>query len=103
LLPTVTLPKLRLAGLGDRAPVESPVPDSETLSDGFEAFDVTVTVPLALPAAVGLNVTLKVVFAPAASVIGVVTVPKLKLVPLIVTWEIVTVDPPVFVIFVDRD
>ena len=85
MLPTVTLPKLRLAGLGESAPAESPVPDRATLRVGFDAFDVTMTVPLALPDAVGVNVTLKVVFAPAASVIGVETGLKLKPVPLIVT------------------
>lgn len=71
-------------------------------SVGFDPFDVTVTVPLSLPAAVGVNVTLKVVDAPAAKVIGVVTGLKLKPVPLIATFEIVTDEPPVFVIFVDR-
>lgn len=51
----------------------------------MEAFDVTVTLPLAAPAAVGLNATVKVVFAPAANVMGVVPALKLKPVPLMVT------------------
>jgi len=85
LLPTVTLPKLRLDGLGDRAPAEIPVPDSGMVSDGFEPFDVTVTVPVALPAAVGVKVTLNVVLAPAVSVTGVVMPLKLNPVPLIAT------------------
>ena len=102
LLPTVTLPKLKLDGFGDRSPGEIAVPDSETPSVGFDPFEVIVTVPLALPAAVGVNVTLNVVYAPAAKVIGVVTGLKLKPVPLMATFEIVTDDPPLFVIFVDK-
>src|SRR5579871_4392735 len=97
------LPKLRLDGLGDKAPAETPVPDSGMVSDGFEPFEVTVTVPLALPAAVGVNVTLNVALAPAANVTGVVIPLKLKPDPLIATWEIVTLEPPVLVSFSERD
>ena len=103
MLPTVMLPKLRLDGLGDKAPAETPVPDSGMVSDGLEPFEVTVTVPLALPVTVGVNVTLNVVLAPAASVTGVVMPLKLNPVPMIATWEIVTLEPPVFVTFSDRD
>jgi len=85
LLPTVTLPKLRLDGLGDKAPAKTPVPDNGMVSDGLDPLDVTVTVPLALPAAVGVNVTLNVALAPAASVTGVVMPLKLKPDPLIAT------------------
>lgn len=95
--------KLRLDGFGDRSPAEIPVPDNGMLSDEFEAFDVTVIVPLVLPAALGANVALIVVFAPAANVIGVVTGLKVKPVPLMLTCEIVTDDPPVFVIFVESN
>ena len=77
------LPKVRLDGLGDKSPAESPVPDRGMVRDGFEPFDVTVTVPLALPAAVGVKVTLNVVLAPAASVTGVVMPLKLNPDPLI--------------------
>lgn len=102
MLPTVTLPKLRLEGLGDRSPAESPVPDSAIVREGFEAFDVIVTLPLAAPAAAGANFTLKVVFVPAANVTGVVMPLTLNPVPLTVTCEIVTDEPPVLVIFSDR-
>jgi len=61
LLPTVTVPKLRLAGLGARSAGVTPVPDKPTVKEGFEAFDVMVTLPLADPAACGANTTLKVV------------------------------------------
>lgn len=69
----------------------------------MDAVEVIVTVPVALPVAVGVNVTLKVVLAPAASVTGVVMPLKVKPDPLMVAWEMVTVDPPVFVTFPDKD
>lgn len=101
MLPTVTPLNARLDGLGVRSPAEIPVPDKGMLSVGFVASEVTVRVPLALPDAVGVNVTLKVVLAPAASVTGVVMPLKLNPVPLAATCEIVTVVPPVLVIFSD--
>jgi hypothetical protein len=60
LLPTVTLLKLRLLGLAPSVPGVTPVPDNAIVSVGLEAFEVMVTAPLAAPAAVGVNVTLKV-------------------------------------------
>lgn len=68
LFPTVMLPKLRLLGLGLKLPGETPVPDSEIVSVGFDAFEVTVTLPLALVAEVGVNVTPMVAACPGASV-----------------------------------
>jgi len=50
-LPTVTLPKLRLVGLAPSAPVVTPVPDRAIVRDESEAFELMVTVPLALPEA----------------------------------------------------
>ena len=58
------------------------MPDREILSEGFDAFEVTVTVPLAFPVAVGLNVTEKEVVWPAASVRGAVMPLRLKAAPL---------------------
>ena len=58
----MTLPKLRLAGLELNCPgVAAPVPDTATVKLGLEASDVTVSVPVALPADVGANFTLNVV------------------------------------------
>lgn len=52
------MPKLSELGLELSCPgVAVPVPDSEMVRVGLEAFDVTVTVPLALPAEVGANLT----------------------------------------------
>ena len=102
MFPMVTLPKLRLAGFDPSVPGETPVPDNAIVSVGLEAFEVIVIVPLALPVAVGVKVTLKVALCPAVSVTGAVMPLKLKAVPLIATCEMVTVDPPVFVSVSDR-
>ena len=85
LLPTCTLPKPRLLGFEPSAPAAIPVPDNGIVNVGFEAFDVTVTFPLAAPADVGLNETLKLALCPAANVTGAVVPLKLKPVPLIPT------------------
>ena len=60
LFPTVTLPKLRLLGFDPSTPGETPLPVSGMVSVGFEAFEVTVTLPVELAAVAGVNVTLKV-------------------------------------------
>ena len=60
LAPTTTPPKLWLAGDAANWPGVVPVPDNATVSAGFEAFDVSVRFPLALPDAVGENTTEKV-------------------------------------------
>ena len=52
---------------------------------GFEAFDVTVTVPGNVPTASGANVTVKVVLCPAVNVTGGVIPLRLKPVPLMPT------------------
>jgi len=80
----VTLPKLRDVGLELSWPgVAVPLPDKATVRFGLEASEVTVTVPLALPAALGANFTLKLVLSPAFNVVGEVDPTKLKPVPLI--------------------
>ena len=99
-VPTTTLPIAIVKGDTVSCPVAAvPVPDSGMVKVGFEAFEVIVTVPLKLFAVPGANVTLKVVLAPAANVNGVVIPLRLKPVPLIDAAEIVTDEPPVFVIF----
>lgn len=104
LVPTTTLPTAMVVGLTLRVPTAAtPVPESGMVRVGFDAFEVTVTVPLAVPADVGVNVTVKLVLAPAVNVTGVVIVPKLKPVPLMLTPETVTAEPPVLVIFSVRD
>ena len=83
--PTVTLPKLRLKGLAPSVPGVTPVPDKGTVRVGFEALDVMVRLPLALPAEDGANETLNVVLCPAVRVTGVVIPLKLNPDPLIPT------------------
>ena len=73
LLPTCTLPKLRLVGFALIVPCEAAVPESETVSDGLDASLVTVSVPVGVPAVVGANTTLNDLVAPAARVNGTVT------------------------------
>ena len=82
LFPTVTLPKLRLVGLAPSVPGVTPLPDKGTVSVGFEALDVSVRLPLALPDDDGVNETLKVALCPAVRVTGVVIPVKLNPDPL---------------------
>src|SRR5215467_7587435 len=83
LLPTVTLPKLRLVGLDPSAPGVTPVPVRGMVRVGLEALEVMVTEPVALPAAVGVKVTLKVALWPEVSVRGAVMPLMVKPAPLI--------------------
>ena len=61
LVPVGTVPKFRLVGFAPSAPTDAAVPDNAIDSVEFGAFEVIVTLPLALPAACGANVTLNVV------------------------------------------
>lgn len=61
LLPVCTVPKFKLVGFAANDPSEAPVPDNAIDNVGFGAFEVIVTVPLALPVVCGANVTLNVV------------------------------------------
>jgi len=103
LLPTVTLPKVRLVGFEVSAPGATPAPDNGTVRVGVGAFEVMVTLPPSLAGDGGANMTLKVALCPAASVIGAVIPLRVKPVPLIATCEIVMLEPPVFVTVSDSD
>ena len=83
MLPTVTLPKVRLVGLDPSAPGASPVPDKGMVKVGLVAFEVTVTLPLAFAADCGVKVTLKAALWPAVSVTGAVIPLRPNPVPLI--------------------
>jgi len=65
---------------------------------GFDAFDVTVTVPVNVPALVGANFTVNVVLCPAVNVTGGVIPVTLYPVPVAATAEMVALVPPVFLI-----
>ena len=60
LLPTCTLPKLRLVAVAVSDPGVTPVPESGTVNVGFVALLVMERFPLADPPIVGVKVTLKV-------------------------------------------
>jgi len=81
-VPSVTLPNASLVGLSESVPAMTPAPDNGMLNEGFDAFEVTVTVPLALPALAGANLTESVAVCPADSVIGVVMPLTVNPVPL---------------------
>lgn len=103
LVPTTTLPRPRVVGETVSWPVAAtPVPDSGIVSVGWDAFEVMVTLPLALAAVCGANATVKFALCPAVSVKGAVIPVKLNPVPLIPTWEIVTLEPPVLVTVSER-
>ena len=97
LWPTVTLPKLNVAGLTANWPETDAVPASEIVSDGLEALETTEIDPAALPPVVGVKVAPKVKLCPGARVRGRVKPVALKTVPETLAWVIVTLDPPVLV------
>ena len=97
LLPTVTLPKLALAGFAVREPGASAVPESAMLKGETDASETIASVPLAAPAVAGAKPTLKVTLWLVASVTGTVSPLREKPVPLAFACEMVTELPPVLV------
>ena len=85
LLLTCTLPKARLVGFDPSDPLVTPVPVNGMFTVGFEAFDVTLTLPLTAPAEFGVNSTLKVALCPAVRVTGVLIPLTLNPAPLTAT------------------
>jgi hypothetical protein len=69
-VPTVTLPKLGVAGLAANCPGAVPVPESVTLRLDTDPSAVNARLPVTAPAAVGVSVTLNVRVCPAFSVVG---------------------------------
>jgi hypothetical protein len=103
LVPATTLPIATGAGVAVSCPaVADPVPVKGIAKVGLEPVDVTVTLPLALPAVNGAKVTLKVALCPAVSVAGVEIPLTVNPAPLMPTCDTVTVDPPVFVTVSDN-
>ena len=92
--PTCTLPKLMLDGLDANVPGPTATAVTGTLTTGFGASLVTATLPDALPAACGVNVTEKVFFCPGDKFIGKVRPLILKPRPLTVACFTVTVEVP---------
>jgi hypothetical protein len=102
LLPTCTLPNARLVGFAVSAPCVRPVPERGMLKLESEPVEVTLTLPLAAPLAVGEKSTVKDVLWPAVSVKGKDSPLKLNPVPLAEAAEIVRLDPPVLVRVSDK-
>jgi hypothetical protein len=101
LVPTTTFPETAtVSGLAVSVPaaVATAVPLKGTPKLGLEAFEVTVAVPVNVPAEVGANFTVNVVLCPAANVTGSVIPETLNPVPDAATAEIVALVPPVFLI-----
>jgi hypothetical protein len=95
LLPRFTLPKLRLVGFAvSRKVALTPVPLRPIISGELGALLISETVPVTLPAALGLKAALNVALLPAAMVSGTVRPVMLKPLPDTVAWEIVTLALP---------
>ena len=90
------MPKLTVAGT-----IEIwgwvPTPLSEIESGEFAAVLITDALPVALPATVGMNVTLKLEACPADSVTSGAEPLRVKPVPVTLTCEMFTAELPVFV------
>jgi hypothetical protein len=93
----VTFVKVRLVGDAVKVAGVTAVPLKGMARLGFEAFEVTATVPLKLPADVGANATVNDVLCPGVSVTGGVIPEMLNPGPVAVAAEIVALVPPVFV------
>lgn len=95
LLPTFTLPKLRLVGFApSRKVAATPVPLRAIGSGELGALLTSETAPVTLPAAVGAKTTLNVALLPAAMVSGTVMPVRLKPLPDTLAWEMVTLALP---------
>jgi hypothetical protein len=98
LVPTNTLPKLRLVGLAESCSVVAmPVPLKVRVDKELAALVTTVMLPVTLPALVGANTTLICTLWPGARFWGTVKGPVLNPGPETPTCEIVTLPLPVFV------
>jgi hypothetical protein len=91
------LVKVRLVGDAAKVAGATAVPLKGIARLGLEASEVTVAVPLKLPADVGAKITLNVVLCPGVNVTGGVRPETLNPVPAAATAEIVALVPPVFV------
>src|SRR5271169_428985 len=96
------LPNARLEGFAVSAPWVTPVPESGMLRLGFEPLEVTLTLPLAAPLAVGEKSTVNEVLWPAFSVKGKDRPLKLNPAPAAEAAEMVRLDPPVLVSVSDK-
>ena len=97
-VPSLTLPKLRLAGLTESVVVEvMPVPLRATVAGELEALLMMESEPETAPAAVGAYCTLKLALWLGAIFKGTLRLPMLKPEPVTVACETVSVALPVLV------
>jgi len=98
LLPTCTLPKLRLDWVDARVAgvtLIAPVPESPTLSVGLEALLARARLPLTMPVACGVNATLKLgLLWPGSKVKGRLKPLTLNPAPVVAAWVMVKLEPP---------
>ena len=94
--PTVTLPKLRLAGFIANWPTDVPFPESTTVKLETSALEVTTKLPLIVPVLCGANCTPKVKLCPGTSVNGKLNPLTLKPAPEAEAWVMITSDWPEF-------
>jgi hypothetical protein len=73
------------------------VPENEIVNGEFEALLMIVTLPVTLPEAAGAKITFMVTDAPGLRISPVEMPFTLKPAPEIVTFEMETLEPPVFV------
>jgi hypothetical protein len=99
---TGTLPKLSVVGFDTKVPGEVPVPVSAIVNVGFDASELTVTLPLLAPLDSGVNETLNVALCPAVKVTGAEIPLTLNPVPLTSTCAIEMLVLPVFVTVSER-
>src|SRR5215470_6298249 len=100
--PTVTFPKLKLAGVTVSCPGVVPVPESEIASGELDASETNERLPVAAPVLAGPNLTVNVTLWPAVSVVGIVRPVMENPDPVTFACEILTVAPPVLVRVSDK-
>jgi hypothetical protein len=96
LVPSWTVPKLKLDGLVVMPPDETPLPVSAIFSGVLDVSLAKARFPVTSPADWGPKTTLKVTPCPASKVMGRTNPVVLKPVPVTVSCETVRLEPPVF-------
>ena len=100
-VPSVTVPKLKLEALGESLFVAAtPVPLKEIIIGELLASPPIEMLPESAVADVGLNATMKFILEPAARVTGAESPDMLKPAPVTTAWEIVSSAVPVFESFI---
>ena len=95
-LPISTVPNAIMLEPVLSDPGVTPVPESATLNEVFDASLVMATLPAAAPDTVGANFTEKLALCPAAIVAGILIPLMENPVPVTAAWLTVTLADPVF-------